>query len=438
MRDIAFVVGILAMLPFAIGRPHISALLAVWCALLNPNDYVYGFATTIHFNFIAVLITLVIWILSKEPVRIPLNRTIVILLIFGVLGSFSALFAIGSEGAAAAEWGKFAKIIFFSLVVSALFNSRARIEALMYAIFLSVGFHGVEEGLKFISSGGEHQVWGPENSMLFDNNHFALATLCTLPLVFYLYRQASNRLLRITLIGSACILFFTVVGTFSRGGLLGLLAITTWSFIQSPRKGRYFILVISVAVVLISFAPDRWTNRMDTISTANQDNSFMGRVIAWKQSTLIALDNPVLGGGFHAVQDFTVWTQYRQTRFHELDFIPTDEPDPLAPHAAHSIYFQVLGDMGFVGLALFGALGLTAWRNTVVVAKKIKGNADLAWAGQFAQYAQYSLIAYFVSGAALSMAYFEFMYILFVVIASLRQIVEQEIAKQVSTPGSQN
>ena len=426
------------MLPFAIGRPHIGALIAVWTALLAPNDYVYGFATTIHFNFLAVLITLVIWVLSKEPVRIPMNRTVVILLIFGVLGSFSALFEIGPEGAAAAEWSKFAKIIFFALVVSALFNSRARIEALMYAIFLSVGFHGVEEGLKFISSGGEHQVWGPENSMLFDNNHFALATLCTLPLVFYLYRQASHRLLRITLIGSACILFFTVVGTFSRGGLLGLLAIAVWSFIHSPRKGTYLALAIPMAVLLISFAPDRWTNRMDTISNAGQDDSFMVRVTAWKISTLIATDNPILGGGFHAVQDFAVWTKYRLTRFHELDFIPSDEPDPLAPHAAHSIYFQVLGDMGFVGLALFGALGLTAWRNTVVVAKKVKGKADLEWAGQFAQYAQYSLIAYFVSGAALSMAYFEFMYILFVVIASLRHIVEQELAKPVPAPSSQN
>lgn len=436
MRDVAFVVGMLAMLPFAFGRPHVAALIAVWAAMLVPNTYVYGFATTIPFNFIAVLVTLVIWVFSKERVRIPMNRTVITLLLFGALGSISALYAIGPEGAAPAEWVKFSKIIFFALVVSALFNSRARIEALMYAIFLSVGFHGVEEGLKFISSGGGHQVWGPENSMLYDNNHFALATLCTLPLLFFLYRQANHRLLRLALIGSACVLFFTVVGTFSRGGLLGLLAIATWSFIHSPRKGRFLAFAIPMAVILVSFAPERWSNRMDTIATAGQDDSFMVRVTAWKISTLIALDNPILGGGFHAVQDFTVWTKYRLTRFKELDFIPSDEPDPLAPHAAHSIYFQVLGDLGFVGLTVFAVLGLIAWRNTVVVAKKVKGNSDLEWAGQFAQYAQYSLIAYFVSGAALSMAYFEFMYILFVVIASLRQIVEREMPEPAPVVGT--
>lgn len=429
MRDIAFIVGLLAMLPFAIGRPHIGALLCVWTAMLVPNTLVYGFATSIRFNLIVVLATLIIWVLSKEPVRLPMNRTIILLIIFGIFGTISAAFAIGPEGAAWRQWEHFYKIIFFAVIAGALFNTRLRIQALIYAIFLSVGFHGVIEGLKFVLSGGGHHIFGPEVSILSDNNHFALAILCTLPMVFFLYRQAKQPVLRLILLGSAGILFFTVVGTFSRGGLLGLLAIAIWAFIHSPRKGRYLAFAIPVAVVLIAFAPERWTNRMDTISTANQDDSFMGRVIAWKQSTLIALDNPILGGGFHAVQDFTIWTQYRLTRFHELDFIPTDTPDPLAPHAAHSIYFQVLGDMGFIGLALFGMLGLTAWRNTVIVVKKAKGRADLEWAGQLAQYAQYSLIAYFSTGAALSMAYFEFIYILFATMASLRQIIDRETAE---------
>jgi probable O-glycosylation ligase (exosortase A-associated) len=431
MRDIAFIVGLLVMLPFAIGRPHIGALLWCWTAMLVPNAYVYGIAAPIRFNLIVVLITLIIWVLSKEPVRVPMNRTIVLLIIFGILGTISALFAIGTENIAWEHWERFSKIILFAVVVGALFNSRGRIEALIYAIILSVGFHGVEEGLKFIVTGGDHRIFGPGTSILADNNAFALAMLCTLPLVFFLYRQASYRALRFTLLGGAGVLFFTVVGTFSRGGLIGLLAIAFWAFLHSARKVRYLAMAIPLAILLVSFAPDRWTSRMDTISTADEDTSFMGRVIAWKQSTLIALDHPILGGGFHAVQDFTVWTQYRQMRFDELDFIPTDQPDPLSPHAAHSIYFQVLGDMGFVGLILFGLIGLTAWRNTIVVTRKAKGRADLEWAGQLAQYIQYSFVAYFVAGAALSMAYFELMYIQFAMIASLRMIVDRETSEPI-------
>lgn len=421
------------MLPYAIGRPHIGALLWCWTAFLVPNSYMYGFAQPIHFNLIVVLLTLVVWVLSKEPVRIPMHRTGVLLLFFGIFGTISAVFAIGTEGLEWGEWDKFSKLIFFALVVGALFNTRGRIEALLYAIFLSVGFHGISEGLKFILSGGGHNIWGPGDSILGDNNHFALAILCILPLVFYLFRQAQHFWVRLALLGSATVLFFTVVGTFSRGGLIGLAAITTWSFIYSPRKFRFLAIAIPVAAMLISFAPDRWFSRMDTIASAKQDDSFMGRVIAWKQSTLIALDNPVFGGGFHAVQDFTTWTHYRLTRFHDLDFVPTGEPDPNYPHAAHSIYFQVLGDLGFGGLILFAAIGITAWKNTRFVVNNVKTRPELAWAGQLAQYSQYSLIAYFVSGAALSMAYFELIYVLFAILASLRQIVEREIATPPAT-----
>ena len=44
MRDIAFLAGFLALLPYVVGRPHIGVLLWCWTALLVPNAYVYGFA----------------------------------------------------------------------------------------------------------------------------------------------------------------------------------------------------------------------------------------------------------------------------------------------------------------------------------------------------------------------------------------------------------
>ena len=435
LRDIAFAAGLLAMLPFTIGRPHVGALLWCWTAMLVPNAFVYGFAAPIRFNMIAVLVTLTVWVLSKEPLRVPMNRMMVLLIILGIHGTLSAFYEIGPEGLAWEQWERFIKVIAFAVVVGALFNSQHRIEALIYAIVLSVGFHGVEEGLKFIMTGGGHRIVGPGTSILSDNNHFALGMLCTLPLIFFLYQRASYRVLRIGLLGSAVIICFTVVGTFSRGGLIGLLAIALWGFFHSARKARYLAMAIPVAILLVSFAPDSWFDRVQTISEADKDSSFMGRVIAWKQSTLIALDHPILGGGFHAVQDFSVWTRYSQTRFHDLDFIPTDAPDPDSARAAHSIYFQVLGDLGFVGLILFGLIALNAWKNTIVVVSKAKGRPGLEWAQQLAQCIQYSFVAYFVAGAALSMAYFEFMYILFALSAAVRTIVDRETAEPAPESG---
>src|SRR3546814_18270546 len=112
---------------------------------------------------------------------------------------------------------------------------------------------------------------------------------------------------------------------------------------------------------VINFAPENWFNRMSTIQQADKDGSFMGRVVAWKISTLLALDHPILGGGITAIQNEAMWSHYA-ARFGQLRFIPTPEPDD-KPHAAHSVYFQHLADVGFVGLGLFLLFLFRAWRS---------------------------------------------------------------------------
>jgi probable O-glycosylation ligase (exosortase A-associated) len=161
---------------------------------------------------------------------------------------------------------------------------------------------------------------------------------------------------------------------------------------------------------------------MDTIKTADQDNSFMGRVIAWKQSTLLALDNPIFGGGFHAIQDIAIWHKYAQG-FRKLDFIPTDDPNPVHAFAAHSIYFQTLGDLGFVGLGIFIAILISSWRNAAAIIRASRDRPEWDWARDLAKNLQYSIFAYVIAGAALNMAYFDFMYMIFALLAALRRLV---------------
>ena len=62
----------------------------------------------------------------------------------------------------------------------------------------------------------------------------------------------------------------------------------------------------------------------------------MGRINAWTMALNLAKDN-FFGGGF-SIYESAVFARYA--------------PDPEA-RAAHSIYFQVLGEHGFVGLFLF-------------------------------------------------------------------------------------
>jgi len=90
-------------------------------------------------------------------------------------------------------------------------------------------------------------------------------------------------------------------------------------------------------------------------------------------------------------------------------------------HAAHSIYFQVLGDLGFVGLALYLLLLAAAWRNASLAIKHSLANPEVRWAHDLARTFQYCLLPFIVSGAALSMAYFDLAFVLVALTAVLRE-----------------
>lgn len=413
------------MLTYTFGRPHVGVLLWAWTALLVPNSFFFGFALAFPFNLTVAVATVMCWMLSSERVKVPVTQTFWLLVAMALLACLSTFLAIGDASIAYIEWDKFIKIIIFAIVITGLMNTRSRLHALVFAIVFSLGFHGSLEAMKYLVSGGGHAVTGPINSTMGDNNHFALAMICTLPLVWYLIQETSHRLLRFGLMGVALLLFVAIVGTYSRGAVIGVAAVMFWAFLKSNQKIRFSLVLIPLVCALFVLAPERWFNRIDTISAADNDSSFLGRVVAWKFSTLIAMDRPLLGGGFHAVQNFSV-VQHYYPDLRILDFISTPEPDMSYARAAHSIYFQVLGDMGFLGLALFIAMAIVSWRCTAAIVKTTHDKPDLLWARRLAQALQYSLVGYYTAGAALSLAYFELMYIIFAMISVLHVLVKNE------------
>ena len=436
MRDIPLLLGFAAMVPMILMRPHLGVLAWCWTALLVPNSYVYGLATGVRFNFWIAIFTLFAWMMAKEAKRVPMNTTTILLGCFLVWGTLSTLFTIAPDASVTwVEWENFIKTITLALVVVALIRTETRIKAVLFAVALSMGFHGVIEALKFILSGGGHKIWGPGTSIIADNNHFAVAIIMTIPIMIYLYMQSRNFIVRSSAIVGILLLIVTVIGTGSRGGLIGVVALSAWIFITTKKKLRFLVVAAFIGVVALSFAPERWYARMSTIETADQDASFMGRVIAWKINTLTALHNPLTGAGFRSTQELAIWLKYAQD-FSRLSFIPTDAPDPLSAHSAHSIYFQVLGDMGFVGLAIFLALLATAWRNASLALARTRERPEMRWANHLARTLQYCLIPYIVSGAALNLAYFDLTYVIFALLAVLRQETEEHAMAKIKMPSA--
>jgi probable O-glycosylation ligase (exosortase A-associated) len=147
---------------------------------------------------------------------------------------------------------------------------------------------------------------------------------------------------------------------------------------------------------------------MNTIQTYEQDGSAMGRINAWKMAWNLALDRPLTGGGF---ETFTpqVFRKYA--------------PDPENIHDAHSNYFEMLGEQGFIGLGLYLLLIASCIIRLRFLKSRIRRDPALQWAQHYPDMLQVSIFAYVIGGAFLGRAYFDMFYQLVGAMVILNRLV---------------
>jgi probable O-glycosylation ligase (exosortase A-associated) len=91
-------------------------------------------------------------------------------------------------------------------------------------------------------------------------------------------------------------------------------------------------------------------------------------------------------------------------------------PEPFRVHDAHSIYFEVMGEHGFIGLGLFLLMGIFTWFRAQQVIRACKKDAERKWASDLASMVQVSLVGYAVGGTFLGLAYFDLPYHLMIIV----------------------
>lgn len=426
MRDMVLFGAMLFLVPLGMANAFIAYLLCGWVSMLSPAYYLYGFMDDVRFNLIFAVITIGALLVGRDRFKNRLgylNPTVVLMLLFMIHGILCALFAYPGNPLNETLAIQFVKTLIYCLLAPLLLTTRFRLHALLLMLALGLGFHGVVEGLKVIKSGGGHRPLGIPSSMMSDNNQLAVAMVMALPIFFYLYQYSQRKLVRIAFLCTIALTVTCVLGTMSRGGLVGLLALALWFVLTSRHKVAALSLIVVLGVGTIALAPERMFSRVGTIQEIETDTSFMGRVSAWKISSAVAMRNPAFGGGFHAIQYTPTWDMYRYEQGF-LGWVRTPPPDERGK-AAHNIFFEVLGDLGFIGLGLFGLLFLNAFRARAEIRRLTKGGRWL-WARDMSDMLFLALFAYMVSGSAVSMAYFEPFYVLLMAMEMLRQWVRHE------------
>ncbi len=429
MRDLAFIVLFVAMLPAVFKRAATGVMLWIWVALVSPNAYVYSFARDISFNKFAAISTLIALLFDKTKRRPYFDTHVILLILFFIQLSISYFFAISAEARNDEIYERVGKIFILAVVLVSLISTRLGIHGIILAICLGLGIHGTLDGLRYIATAGGHKISPPAN--FGDNNSFAVTLMMLAPLLWYLSVYSKEKIVRITTRLAVGINVAAVVGSGSRGAAAGLATIALALILQSKNKIPMLLAVLVIGAAGLSLTTDEWRTRMGTINTAEQDSSFMARVAAWKMNTVIAVDRPLTGGGFGVSTDPRVHDAYR-SRFNSFSFF-IDTGTLGGPLEAHSIYFQALGDTGFIGLALFLGLLATAYANIRAINRMAKGRPELTWASDLATWMRLGLIAYSVSGALLSLVYLETYYVYITLLSVLRDFVQRQAKTVVET-----
>lgn len=406
MRGIVLLLAIVVMLGMTLRIPFIGVMLWSWFSLQNPHQEAYGFVQTAPINLAIAVVTVVAWLFSRER-KVPLSGPIFWLLV-GFLGwmTFNSFFAYDPAWSWP-YWDRTWKIFALGLLVAATARTRVRIYALLWIAVISLFYYGAKGGLFTILTGGNFHVWGPPSTQIEDNNALAVALLMTLPLANYLRGQVADK--RVARVFLVCILLtiVAVLGTYSRGALIGLGALGLLMLLRTRNRILYLGIAAVAIILALQFMPAQFFDRMHTIGAAQQDESFEGRVIAWHVAFNYASDHFPFGAGFYGPQLGAIFHHYF--------------PDQIA-RAAHSIYFQVLGEHGFIGLAIYLAIIFTAFLECSRIIKATRENPQQRWIRELAIAIQASLFVFCISGAALSLAYYDLFVIEISLLLPLREI----------------
>lgn len=413
MRDIVLIIIFAGLLPACMARPWIGVLTWAWLAFMNPHRLTWGFARDLPFAQAVAIATLLGLMMTRE--RKPLFWTretalmVILLAFFGLTTAFA-----WHRDLAWLQLIAVSKIVLMTLVPLMLIYGRQRIHWLLLVVAGSIGFFGLKGGIFVLQTGGVHSIYGPEDSFIADNNSLGLAMVMVLPLLIFLRRDEANIWIRRLLWLTAFFTVISIVVTYSRGALIGLAAVLPFLFMRIKKKFLLLLLFVPLTYYAIENAPDRLNQRVDSIETANEDQSFMQRIQAWSVAWNVAKERPLTGAGFKL--DYTadrIWISYADRRYDKWG---------QSARAAHSIYFQVLGEHGFPGLALYLLLIALTMMRLRKLSKLGDRDPESAWIGNYAAALNIGMIGFIVAGAGLSLAYFD----LFLLYVGLSAILYRE------------
>jgi putative inorganic carbon (HCO3(-)) transporter len=421
VRDIIFVALFFAALPVCFFRPFWGILMWNIVSLLNPHAFVWSIKSDFPWAYAVAIATLAGYLVfSFDWQRLASWETglIVVLWLWFTITTMRNTHMPAFMHFSADTWYRWrfvSKILLMTVVTTSIVNTWERFRWLVLTICACLAILVWKAVPFMILTGGSFRLYGPEGSMLADNNDLGLALNMTLPMFYFMAQTESNpkwkRLLGLTfLITIPAVLF-----TYSRGAFVGLAVLLLLFVWRSPRRLLIMPVLLLTCLFALFLTPAKWQKRMDfSRKGALVDQSALSRFNAWTYCWRLASDYPLTGGGFEA---FTPELFQRYA------------PNAADVHGPHSVYFGVLAEHGFTGLFLY----LTLVVSCLVSLGRVR-RAARRWGEEvvvkYASMLNLGMIGFLISGAFLGRAYFDYFFTLVACAIVLKRLWRDEAAAQ--------
>ena len=419
MRDLFFIafLGVFGLM--GLRRPFLLVALYAYIDIVSPQRLSYFLLNSIPISAIAFALMVGAWLLvdDKKDCRFSARQGLMLLLLAWC--GYTTLTA-DFPAEALTKWNWVWKAIIAGVFLPLVLRTRLRIEALSLFMVLCASTSIINGGMKTALSGGGYGVLNlmvENNSGLYEGSIISCVAISLIPIILWLSRHgtifpADWKVKSFCYcLCLACLLM--PVGTEARTGLVCIVVLAGLMLMRSKRKFVYGPLMLLAALVSIPFLPASFTQRMQTIENHQGDESASTRGAVWMWTLDYVKAHPG-GGGFdnYLQNSFTYFAQSTVTDSGGTRVerrLVTDRG-----RAYHSAYFELLGEQGYFGFAIWALLHLICFIRTEAIRRAYRNGdgPDEAWIAPFALALQQGHIVYMIGSLFVGIAYQPFIFMM--------------------------
>jgi len=410
MRDLFLLGYLAALIAVAVRRPFLFTLAYIYVDTVSPQRLSWFLLNRIPLSLIVAALAMGAWLIAdrKDGLRVTVRQTLMLVMIgYAGVTTLHADFPVE----AAVKWDWAWKAVAFAIFLPFTLRTRLRIEATLLFLTLSAASIVITGGIKTVLSGGGYGVLNlmvDNNSGLYESSIISTVSIALIPIIFWLMRYGTifPPDWRVKAFGAglifACLLI--PVGTEARTGLVCIALLAVLMLREVKRRFLYIAVLGTLGLAAIPLLPSSFTNRMQTIEGYQGDQSAGTRLAVWGWTLDYVKDHP-FGGGFGA---------YRQNRIqvdltHEQDSGAVETVNSRtvedSGRAWHSSYFEMLGEQGWPGLAIFLMIHLIGLVRMEIIRRRYARRDDMAWTAPLATALQHFHIIYLLGGAFVQTAF---------------------------------